>query len=368
MRVPPNKEAKAALDQLSNGGKTDVWNLGLYYQKLHANWVLENGWPKFDNENFLSEIIKKGANKDTALADEHIERLYYLVRRLKGHIQLYELTERFVTGTGLEHPLEVGFLWHHTLGVPYLPGSSVKGLVRTWVEEWLPEEAANEDAVKRVFGSGAGDGGSSVGSVIFFDALPCGRLLFEPDIMTPHYGPYYKEEEPPGDWNNPTPIPFLALGKKQRFIFFVAPRTTDDAADCTLVLSWLEKALGVLGAGAKTAAGYGSFTRAVAAENAYLEKMQEKEREESEQRRLAAMSPIRRAMELDGYSTDPEFFINRLTVRWLEDLKSDETEETAKKEIAFYLAQWYKEHRPQQWKKPQRKNIWKVRLIKEFYS
>ena len=34
-----------------------------------------------------------------------------------------------VTGMGNPHPLESGFTWHPTLGMPYLPGSAV-GLVR----------------------------------------------------------------------------------------------------------------------------------------------------------------------------------------------------------------------------------------------
>jgi CRISPR-associated protein Cmr6 len=32
--------------------------------------------------------------------------------------------------------VENGFLWHPTLGVPYLPGAAVKGLVRAYVEHW----------------------------------------------------------------------------------------------------------------------------------------------------------------------------------------------------------------------------------------
>ncbi len=44
-------------------------------------------------------------------------------------------TAPFVTGMGMEHPLENGFAFLDPYGVPYLPGSSVKGVVRRAAEE-----------------------------------------------------------------------------------------------------------------------------------------------------------------------------------------------------------------------------------------
>lgn len=41
----------------------------------------------------------------------------------------------FVTGMGMEHPLENGFAFLDPYGVPYLPGSSVKGVLRRAAEE-----------------------------------------------------------------------------------------------------------------------------------------------------------------------------------------------------------------------------------------
>jgi len=44
-------------------------------------------------------------------------------------------TAPFVTGMGMEHPLENGFAFLDPYGVPYLPGSSVKGVLRRAAEE-----------------------------------------------------------------------------------------------------------------------------------------------------------------------------------------------------------------------------------------
>jgi CRISPR-associated protein Cmr6 len=56
----------------------------------------------------------------------------------------------FVTGMGLEHPLENGFSFLHPYGLPYLPGSSVKGVLRRAAEELalFEPEAKDWDIVK----------------------------------------------------------------------------------------------------------------------------------------------------------------------------------------------------------------------------
>lgn len=44
-------------------------------------------------------------------------------------------TAPFMTGTGMEHPLENGFSFLNPYGLPYLPGSGVKGVLRRAAEE-----------------------------------------------------------------------------------------------------------------------------------------------------------------------------------------------------------------------------------------
>ncbi|HHX86956.1 MAG TPA: type III-B CRISPR module RAMP protein Cmr6, partial [Firmicutes bacterium] len=145
---------------------------------------------------------------------------------MSGEFRCYETLWRFTTGLGLNNPVENGMAWHHNLGVPYLPGSSVKGLVRSWVEQWL--DHSSQDEINRIFGPrGTRDNEEpikGVGSIIFFDALPVTPVRLAADVMTPHYQKYYSGSEPPGDWQDPNPIPFLTVDEGQAFLFAVAPR------------------------------------------------------------------------------------------------------------------------------------------------
>ena len=77
--------------------------------------------------------------------------------------------------------------------------------------------------------------------------------------MTPHYGDYYEGKTPPGDWLSPNPIPFLTVADKQEFLFAVVPADPGHIACCKPAIELLQQALAELGAGAKTAAGYGRF-------------------------------------------------------------------------------------------------------------
>lgn len=348
-----------AIKSISNANleSSDI-NLGLYYQKFCKNW--DTNFNVFNKKEFVNEITNKSKNLSRDAFNEYIERMHYLVYNLKGKFKIYELTEKFITGIGLDHPVEVGFLWNHTLGVPYIAGSSIKGIVKDWAKNWCME---NEEDILRIFGSDDKKE-SQVGSVIFFDVLPYGRINLKTDIITPHYTPYYSKEERPGDWHNPTPIPFLTIDKSQKFIFFIAPRTKEYVQDCKKTLEWLEDAITILGAGAKTATGYGRFMPSEETENNYYNELESKI-EEKRKRELLSMSPIKKEMEADGYSTDSDVFMEKLTVKWLKRLEGDEDEQI-KQEIAIYLAKWYKTNKPKQWEKPKGKNVEKVNLIKDF--
>jgi CRISPR-associated protein Cmr6 len=90
------------------------------------------------------------------------------------------------------------------------------------------------------------------------------------DILNNHHRDYYSAGDgdtncPPGDWETPVMVSFLAVSRDTTFSFAVAPRQAEtDDADRTkqlveLAASWLIGALRHEGAGAKTAAGYGCF-------------------------------------------------------------------------------------------------------------
>ncbi len=193
-----------------------------------------------------------------------------LIQSLGGESQGYELSGHLVTGMGNAHPVENGFLWHPTLGVPYLSGSQVKGLLRSLLEQYYTETDKSE-LLLQWFGSDHKDPEqreyqAGTGELIFFDAVPTEPPELTVDIMTPHMGKWYLDggtiqnmntdsDKIPADWHDPNPIPFLAV-KQARFLFTIA-RRHGSSVDIREVFACLDHALQHLGAGAKTQVGYG---------------------------------------------------------------------------------------------------------------
>lgn len=195
---------------------------------------------------------------DSSLIDELIGRRCLLGSRLGGKLLYVQSTARFVTGLGREHPVENGFAWHPTLGTPYLPGSGVKGITRAWARLLAEGDPRIAASIAEVFGSQPNEQGQQ-GRVLFLDALPVEPVTLSADVMTPHYGPYYRDGEPPGDWHSPIPIPYLTVAPGMRLQLLLLGRDSKAGELVEQAATWLNDALRELGAGAKTASGYGRF-------------------------------------------------------------------------------------------------------------
>lgn len=215
----------------------------------------------------------------TNCINQHIQ----LIQHLQGQQHTFKASWHFVTGMGNPHPVENGFAWHPTLGVPYLTGAAVKGLVRSYLENnYLG--ADKETLLWQWFGSTHKDPKKHTkeepaqgGALIFFDAIPTQPVTLGVDIMTPHMGDWYAKgaTEPnqaatvPADWHDPVPVSFLVANDiTLLFSFTLRPTAWDaekqgeqakDKIDLTDVAYVLEQALLYAGAGAKTATGYGAF-------------------------------------------------------------------------------------------------------------
>lgn len=228
----------------------DTPNAALIFDRF-ATW--KDGW-KSDGEH-KREFFEKvaGCPADGNLLDAHLERQKQQVDALGGVALEAETLGRFVSGLGGMHPFETGFVWHRTLGVPYLPGSSVKGAVRAWAEQWSDEE--NAEDVASLFG----DPGEA-GALIVLDALPVKPPRLETDVMTPHYGEYYGEGKAPGDYLSPIPITFLTVAAGSAFRFPLLLRRRVDKESLQRGARLLKDALETIGVGAKTSSGYGAFT------------------------------------------------------------------------------------------------------------
>ncbi len=242
-----------------------IGNAGLWHDKFCDRW--KGDWSGFAGESgkrdWIGEIAAIGERAapkvgDEALIKEAAKRLKELAESQKGATFERQTAWRFVTGLGRSHPIENGFAWRHDLGTPFLAGSSLKGLARAYARDW---EDVSPAEIARIFGPKP-KSGLAVGSVAFLDALPTAPVALEADVMTPHYAPWYQDGKPPGDWHSPTPIPFLTVAPGQTFLFAVLPRDPskrEDRDDCARADGLLQQALETLGAGAKTAVGYGQF-------------------------------------------------------------------------------------------------------------
>ncbi|MDX1909423.1 MAG: type III-B CRISPR module RAMP protein Cmr6 [Bacteroidia bacterium] len=169
---------------------------------------------------------------------------------------------RIALGMGNESVYENGFTFHPTLGIPYLPGSSLKGMTRHWaIDTGKPKTEINA-----IFGH---ENDVSVkseefqqGQIVFFDALPTelNQGMVQPDIINNHYPEYYAGEKYPADWLSPRPIFFLTM-KEVSFQFCLGYisriDTNGGAALLEKAQTWLQSALEESGVGAKTAVGYG---------------------------------------------------------------------------------------------------------------
>ncbi|MEN9866840.1 MAG: hypothetical protein RL748_2430 [Pseudomonadota bacterium] len=212
--------------------------------------------------NWLKQFDGEKAGCATQLMQEHARR-DRLCQAIDGRMFELELDWRFLTGSGNPHPIENGLSWHPTLGVPYLPASSFKGLLRAFLEHWQGDAATLQ---RSLFGDT-----QAAGLLQFFDLLPTEPVTLQADVMTPHHGNWYvaggdsktalAPENIPAPWHNPVPIPFLVV--QQPFILraMVAPARGVQADSLWDDLQTLiAEAFAVAGAGAKTASGYGRMT------------------------------------------------------------------------------------------------------------
>ncbi|MDX2305780.1 MAG: type III-B CRISPR module RAMP protein Cmr6 [Microscillaceae bacterium] len=196
----------------------------------------------------------------------------------------FEPDWRFIIGLGGASIYETGITLHHIYGIPYIPATSIKGVVRSWylLDKYHDKKAEMEgyaiqdEEFCKVFGCAKdlkingkpfesilkGKDGRSAefeGNIIFFDAFPLTAPKLKLDIMTPHYQPYYddkKGEKPPADYYSPNPIPFLTI-ENTKFRMYFGVKKEKDKALVETTHTWLKKALLQRGIGAKTAVGYG---------------------------------------------------------------------------------------------------------------
>lgn len=240
----------------------DFTNIENFHLKLYKFARFENDKPIFFksskgkvefsiNPNFGDFDFEDNTNKQ----EQTIKAIFgenYRQKELK-------ISYRLVIG-GEASIYETSLRLHHIYGIPYIPASAVKGVVRSYIIgetfENNEDKALQDESFMDIFGST-----DQEGKVTFFDAFPTKTPTLKVDIMNPHYGHYYSDGKAPTDTNNPVPINFLTV-ENTPFKFVIGSKETLKTVKIgnNKIIKWLEEALQNHGIGAKTAVGYGYFS------------------------------------------------------------------------------------------------------------
>lgn len=267
-----------------------VRNFSLYFEKFSTWEYDKRGNLKSDITNQINNaagILKRAesflaachSRQRAVLRSIHRQGGFYLELRAK-------LVSPYVSGLGGCHPTETGFVLDRNTGLPYIPASGIKGVLRlahalelaekdrdkvSTTKEGELEIPDREESMRKYFGDTDTKQKDAVrGQLVFLDAFPATIPTMRKDIMDPHFGGYYRGEHGPVETGDPIPVYFMTVAEGVEFIFrlFALPLAEGAAVsrefgddDRMVVVAMFERACTELGFGAKTSIGYGRFDK-----------------------------------------------------------------------------------------------------------
>ena len=205
----------------------------------------------------------------------------------KVHNQSFKLTtiypglligSGYIHEAGFENEFKIGFHFDYTTGIPVIPGSSIKGMLRSvfplkekqseikknkvkYIESILDELQVKsipniEDLERNIF-DGIEQDGKRIPVYkrdIFFDAFPFKSnnregIFLADDYITPHKEPL----------KNPVPIKFLKILPDVKFRFQFKLTNYNEIITAEVKEELFKKIILDLGIGAKSNVGYGKF-------------------------------------------------------------------------------------------------------------
>ncbi len=104
---------------------------GLYFPVWQDNWSRAESGKK----EALKTVAKSLSPNSIKLTENLRQRQQSIALKQNAEYFPAKSIAPFMTGIGNEHPLENGFAFINPYGLPYLPGSSVKGVLRTAAEQ-----------------------------------------------------------------------------------------------------------------------------------------------------------------------------------------------------------------------------------------
>lgn len=241
-----------------------------------SRYLLNNDKPtdKQDHKKDLHDRAKDATEKAQSIYKKAFERwkaawefMPQSEKPYRGSMREFMLENRMIIGLGSDNVLEAGLTLHHTYGVPYIPGSAVKGICAHYCNELgkslgddykIGEKDRKTGVIYQIL---FGDT-KQAGMIRFHDALIVPDSLkdcLKDDVMTPHHSDYYgaKDETAPTDFDSPVPVTFLSVSGK--FLFVISSDDVTDTGKKWIEFVWklLDGALANKGIGGKTNSGYG---------------------------------------------------------------------------------------------------------------
>ena len=212
----------------------------------------------------------------------YAQRAVLTIAQLEGRLAI-NLADSLIHNAGIS--------LDRLFGLPFIPGSALKGVCRhAAFEELKSADAKGQEKLfhlfRAIFGTAdtdfkngdlrqyqrylSGQPENQKGEVSFLPAYPINAAHVVVDLTNVHYPLYYggdrKRNIPAGlseslSEEKPQPNPFPAVKTGAQFAFcLVLNGITDNTELLTHAKRWLEQALTVHGLGAKTASGYGWFS------------------------------------------------------------------------------------------------------------
>jgi CRISPR type III-B/RAMP module RAMP protein Cmr6 len=259
----------------------------------------------------------------SALRASHTRRFISLFRSAyadRSAVTIGQLEGRLAINLADSLIQNAGICLDRLFGLPYIPGSAIKGVCRhTALEELRAAAEAERPELLRlfcaVFGTADNDfdkgdlksyrafaphtGRDQKGAIAFLPAYPVNEAKIVVDLTNVHYPDYYRTGRAEDQSReNPRPNPFPAVEAGAQFAFcLVLNGINNDPALLAAATRWLEKAISERGLGAKTAAGYGWFSIQPTILEKLLNEAQAEQKKEADRAVAAGLEPVPAIME-----------------------------------------------------------------------
>jgi CRISPR type III-B/RAMP module RAMP protein Cmr6 len=266
-----NREAKLKRDK-AGGNNVEPENRDRYLAESRIAETLAN--VRWDSKELVEMRARHTRRLIGLFRSAYGERAMITIGQLEGRLAI-NLADSLIQNAGI--------CLDRLFGLPYIPGSAVKGVCRHAALEELksaPDARKVEllEALCAVFGTAENDFekgdlkpyrhllshdcGDQRGGISFLPAYPVNEAKIVVDLTNVHYPDYYRSgREADLQSERPMPNPFPAVETGARFAFCLVQTRVDEGRDLLgHARRWLEAALTIKGIGAKTASGYGWFS------------------------------------------------------------------------------------------------------------